>query len=50
MAHLKVPDTHDVGKFDGTYFNMWKHKLTLFLKAKTLWPIVSGIEAKPKVP
>jgi hypothetical protein len=44
MVHSKVFNTRDVGKFDGTYFNVWKHKLTLFLKAEKLWPIVFGMK------
>jgi hypothetical protein len=50
MAHSKVFYTRDVGKFDGTYFNVWKYKQNLFLKAKKLWPIVFGIEAKLEAP
>jgi len=41
MASYKIDISH-VTKFDGSYFNIWKHRLTLIFKAKKLWPIVSG--------
>lgn len=34
MTQTKVLKTLDIGKFDGTYFNLWKHKSTLLFKIK----------------
>jgi hypothetical protein len=36
-------DINHVTKFDGTYFNKWKHTQTLIFKAEKLWPLVSGV-------
>ena len=43
MATHKIDISH-VTKFDGSYHNIWKHRLTLIFKAEKLWPIVSGSE------
>lgn len=42
----RVTDNKDVTKFDGTFFNVWKHPMTLFM-GERFWPIVEGIEPKP---
>jgi len=42
----RVTNNKDVTKFDGTYFNVWKHCITLLFKAKRFWPIVEGTESK----
>jgi hypothetical protein len=41
MSTHKVDISH-VTKFNGTYFNIWKHRLTLIFKTNKLWPLVSG--------
>ena len=43
-------DTSHVTKFDGSYFNIWKHRLTLIFKAEKLWSIVSGDQHLPVAP
>lgn len=43
-------DTSHVSKFDGTYLNIWKHRLTLIFKAEKLWSLVDGTEVKPVAP
>ena len=45
----KVDISH-VPKFNGTYFNIWKHRLTLIFKTEKLWSIVSGVEPLPVAP
>ena len=45
MTH-KVDISH-ISKFDGTYFNIWQHRLTLVFKAEKLWSVVSGDEPLP---
>lgn len=37
-------DINHVPKFDGSYFNTWKHRLTLVFKIEKLWSIVSSEE------
>jgi len=49
MATHKI-DINHVTKFDGSYYNIWKHRLTLIFKAEKLWPIVSGSETIPMAP
>ncbi len=39
--NTKIDISH-IPKFDGTYFYIWKHKLTLLFKSKKLWPYVNG--------
>jgi hypothetical protein len=48
MSTHKVDISH-VTKFNGSYFNIWKHRLTLIFKAEKLWPIVSGTQHLPMV-
>ena len=48
MTH-KVDISH-IPKFDGTYFNIWQHRLTLVFKAEKLWFVVSGGEPLPITP
>ena len=43
MSTHKVDISH-VTKSNGSYFNIWKHRLTLIFKAQKLWPIVSGTQ------
>ena len=43
-------DISHVPKFNGTYFNIWKHRLTLIFKIEKLWSIVSGAEPLPVAP
>ena len=43
-------DISHVPKFNGTYFNIWKHILTLIFKTEKLWSIVSGAEPLPVAP
>lgn len=49
MTTHKIDISH-VTKFDGSYYNIWKHRLTLIFKAEKLWPIVSGSEPLPAAP
>jgi len=49
MFQTKI-DINHIPKFDGTYFHVWKHKLTLLFKTKKLWSIVNGTETKPIAP
>jgi len=46
MSTHKVNISH-VTKFNGSYFNIWKHRLTLIFKAEKLWPIVNGTQYLP---
>jgi hypothetical protein len=34
-------------KFDGTFFHIWKHRLTSWFHTEKIWSIVKGIEVKP---
>jgi hypothetical protein len=43
-------DTSHVTKFDGTFYNIWVHRLTMILKAEKLWNIVNGTVPKPIAP
>jgi hypothetical protein len=43
-------DINHILKFDGTYFNIWKHTLTLLFKLGKLWHYVNGTHAKPIAP
>jgi len=43
-------DTSHVTKFDGTFYNIWVHSLTLILKAEKLWNVVNGTVPKPRAP
>jgi hypothetical protein len=43
-------DISHIPKFDGSYFNTWKYKLTLKFKTERLWSIVNGIEPLPVAP
>ena len=49
MSTHKI-DISDVTKFNGSYFNIWKHRLTLIFKVEKLWPLVSGIQPLPMAP
>lgn len=49
MTTHKIDISH-VTKFNGSYFNVWKHRLTLIFKAEKLWSLVSGIEHLPVAP
>lgn len=40
-------DISHIFKFNGSYFNILKHKLILIFKIKKLWSIVDGTEPKP---
>lgn len=40
MSTHKVDISH-ITKFNGSYFNIWKHRLILIFKAEKLWPLVS---------
>jgi len=46
----RVTDNRNMTKFDGTFFNVWKHHMILLFKAKRFWSIVEGTEPKPKAP
>lgn len=43
-------DISCVPKFNGMYFNIWKHKSTLIFKTKKPWLIVSGAKPLPIAP
>jgi hypothetical protein len=43
-------DTSCVTKFDGTFHNIWVHRLTLILKAEKLRNIVNGTVPTPIAP
>jgi hypothetical protein len=47
--NTKIDISH-ILKFDGTYFNIWKHKLTLLFKFGKIMAYVNGTKAKPIVP
>jgi len=49
MSTHKVDISH-ISKFNGSYFNVWKHRLTLTFKVEKLWPLVSGAEHLPVAP
>ena len=49
MTTHKVDISH-IPKFNGSYFNIWKHRLTLSFKAEKLWPIVNGTQRLPVAP
>ena len=49
MSTHKIDISH-VTKFNGSYFNIWKHRLTLIFKAEKLWPLVSGNQHLPVAP
>ena len=50
MASQGRIDVSHIPKFDGTYFHIWKHRLTLLFKSERLYSIVSGTEGKPVQP
>ena len=50
MASQVRIDISHIPKFDGTYFHIWKHRLTLLFKSERLYSIVSGTEGKPVQP
>ena len=50
MASQGRIDISHIRKFDGTYFHIWKHRLTLLFKSERLYSIVSGTEGKPVQP
>jgi hypothetical protein len=35
-------DLSHINKFDGSYFNIWKHRMPLTFIAKKMWLIVNG--------
>lgn len=37
-------DLSHINKFDGSFFNIWKHRMTLTFKAEKMWLIVNGEE------
>jgi len=39
-----------VTKFDGTFYNIWIHRLTFILKAEKLWNIINGTVPKSIAP
>jgi hypothetical protein len=43
-------DISHVTKFDGTFYNIWVHRLTLILKGEKLWNIVNGTVPKLLAP
>ncbi len=43
-------DRSHFSKFDGSYFNIWKHRLTFIFKAEKLWLLVDEEEVKPIAP
>jgi hypothetical protein len=49
MMHNFNHDTaiSHIFKFNGSYFNILKHRLTLIFKIEKLWSIVDGTEPKP---
>jgi len=51
MNHVyrKVTNNKDIPKFDGSYFNVWKHRLSLIMKVKRFMIIVNGLEKKLEV-
>jgi len=49
MASNKIDISH-VQKFDGSYFHVWKHKISLIFKQKKHLLIIEGIKAKPIAP
>lgn len=40
-------DPRQIERFDGTNFHLWKYKLSMLLKEKNLWNIVTGVESSP---
>jgi len=52
MNHVyhKVTNNKDIPKFDGSCFNVWKHRLSLIMKVKRFMIIVNGLERKLKYP
>lgn len=49
MASNKI-DINHVQKFDGSYFHVWKHRLSIIFKQEKHLLIVEGIKAKPIAP
>jgi hypothetical protein len=49
MASNKIDISH-VQKFDGFYFRVWKHRLSLIFKQEKHLFIVEGIKARPIAP
>ena len=49
MTTHKIDISH-VPNFNGSYFNIWKHRLTLIFKAEKLWTIVNGTQSSPVAP
>ena len=47
MAHQRVTTTKDIPRFEGNYSNVWKHRLTMLLKAKKLWSLVKVPDTNP---
>ena len=45
----KVDISH-VDKFDGSYYNIWQHRLKLIFMTKNLLSVVDGSEIKPVAP
>jgi len=43
-------DIRNILKFNGSYFHIWKHKLTFLILNEKLWTLVEGIETKPIPP
>ena len=48
MAH-KVDISH-IDKFDGSYYNIWQHRLKLIFMMENLFTVVDGSEIKPVAP
>lgn len=43
-------DINHIPKFNGSYFNIWKHKLILVFKVEKVWSTISGEECLPVEP
>lgn len=46
----KIIDLSHIPKFDGTYFHIWKHRLTLFFKTKKVWLSLQVQKSNPITP
>ncbi len=51
MNHVdrKVTNHKDIPNFDGSYFNVWKHQLSLIMKVKRFMIIVNDSKKKLEV-
>ena len=50
MSQFNISNFRDVTKFNGTYFQVWKHDLKLILKSEKLFSVVDGSEILPTTP